>query len=135
MKIPHNAKVVIANGEKFLLLRNAGEPFEPKLQKEQELDLLVTNYSAGIRHQDPQEQRGGFTELDELAHGAAVADWLNDKALKNELGEVVIVADPSTLGQIRKHLHKKTADQVAGEVAKDLTNQPMNAIERALAGA
>lgn len=109
MNIPHNAQVAIANGEKFLLLRNTGQPLEPRLERIDDLDLLLTNFSAGVRHQDPAGQRSGSTDIDELAHGAAIAEWLNNRALKNELGPIVVAADPRTLGQIRQHYHKETS--------------------------
>ena len=135
MKVPQNAHVVVANGEKFLLLKNTGQPFEPKLERIANPDLLLTNFSAGIRHQDPAGQRSGSTDIDELAHGAAIAEWLNDKALKNDLGDVVVIADPRTLGQIRQHYHTKTEKQVVGELDKDLTNVPIPDIEKALTNA
>jgi protein required for attachment to host cells len=135
MQIPHQALVALANGERFVLMRNVGQPLAPKLQRLEELDLELTNFSAGVRHQDPAGQRNGSTDVDELAHGAAVAEWLNGKALNGELGEVVIAADPKTLGQIRRHCHKELESRIAGEVAKDLINSPIAAIERALAAA
>ena len=135
MKIPHNAYVVLANGERFVLMRNAGQPFEPKLLRLRELDLELTNFSAGARHQDPAGQRNGSTDIDELAHGAAIAEWLNEQVLNGELGEVVVAADPKTLGQIRQHCHKELESRIVGEVAKDLTNAPIETVERALAAA
>lgn len=135
MKIPNQALVALANGERFLLMRNTGQPFEPKLEHVEDLDLELTNFSAGIRHQDPAGQRSGSTDIDELAHGAAIAEWLNARALNNELGDIVIAADPKTLGQIRKHCHKVVESRIVGEVAKDLTNAPMPEIERVLAAA
>jgi protein required for attachment to host cells len=135
VKIPHNALVALANGEKFVVMRNAGQTFEPRLEHVADLDLELTNFSAGVRHQDPAGQRNGSTDIDELAHGAAIADWLNGQALDGTLGEVVIAADPKTLGQIRQHCHKELESRIVGEVAKDLTNSPVEAIERALADA
>ena len=135
MRIPHQALVALANGEKFVLMRNVGQPLQPKLQRLGELDLELTNFGAGVRHQDPAGQRNGSTDLDELAHGAAIAGWLNDKALKGEIGDVLVAADPKTLGQIRRHCHKELEDRIVGEVAKDLINSPIEAIERALASA
>jgi protein required for attachment to host cells len=135
MRIPHRALVALANGEKFVLMRNVGQPLEPKLQRLGELDLELTNFAAGVRHQDPAGQRNGSTDLDELAHGAAIAGWLNDKALKGDIGDVVVAADPKTLGQIRKHSHKELESRIVGEVAKDLINSPIETVERALADA
>jgi len=135
MKVPQNAHVALVNGTRFVLMRNVGQAFEPKLQQVDDLDLELTNFSAGVRHQDPAGQRNGSTDIDELAHGAAVAEWLNDRALKGELPDIVIAADPKTLGQIRQRCHKETERRIIGELPKDLINQPVAAIERAIADA
>ena len=135
MKSPHKALVALANGERFVVMRNVGQPLEPKFEQVRALDLELTNFSAGVRHQDPAGQRNGSTDIDELAHGAAIAEWLNKRALNGELEAVVVAADPKTLGQIRQHSHKELQSRIVGEVAKDLTNQPVPAIERALAAA
>jgi protein required for attachment to host cells len=135
LKVPHQALVALANGEKFVIMRNIGQPFEPRLERVTELDLELTNFSAGVRHQDPAGQRNGSTDIDELAHGAAIAEWLNTQALRGGIGELVIAADPKTLGQIRRHCHKELESKIVGEVPKDLINSPMEAIEKALATA
>jgi protein required for attachment to host cells len=132
MKVPHKALVALANGERFVLMRNVGQPFEPKLERVSELDLELTNFSAGVRHQDPAGGRNGSTDLDELAHGAAIAEWLNKQALLGGIDDLVIAADPKTLGQIRQHCHQELQQRIAGEIAKDLTNSPVEAIERVL---
>ena len=135
MKVPRRALVALANGERFVLMRTVGEVFEPRLERIGELDLELTNFAAGARHQDPAGQRSGSTDIDELAHGAAIAEWLNEKALKGRLGQLVVAADPKTLGQIRQHCHKEVRSRIVGEVAKDLINSPVPEIERALAAA
>jgi len=135
MRIPHLALVALANGEKFKLMRNVGQPLEPKLEAVGDLDLELTNFSAGVRHQDPAGQRNGSTDIDELAHGAAIAEWLNKQTLRGGIDQVVIAADPKTLGQIRQHTHKELESRIVGEVAKDLINSPLPAIEQALAAA
>ena len=135
MKVPHGALVALANGERFKLMRNIGQPFEPKLESVEDYDLLLTNFSAGVRHQDPAGQRSGSTDIDELAHGAAIAEWLNAQTLKGGIEAIVIAADPKTLGQIRQHCHKELESRIVGDLAKDLTNSPMPEIERILAAA
>lgn len=133
MKVPHNALVALANGERLVILRNLGQPFEPRLERVSEPDLLLTNFSAGTRHQDPAGGRAGTTDLDELAHGAAIAEWFNKATLNGAREPVIIAADPRTLGEIRRHCHQQLQARIVGELAKDLTNQPLEAIERALA--
>ena len=135
MKVPHKALVALANGERFVVMRNIGQPFEPKLERVTELDLELTNFSAGVRHQDPAGQRNGSTDIDELAHGAAIAEWLNKQALLGGIDDLVIAADPKVLGQIRQHCHKELQSRIVGELSKDLINSPVQEIERVLAAA
>ena len=135
MKVPHKALVALANGERFVVMRNIGQPFEPKLERVTELDLELTNFSAGVRHQDPAGQRNGSTDIDELAHGAAIAEWLNKQALLGGFDQVVIAADPKILGEIRQHCHKELQSRIVGELSKDLINSPIQEIERVLAAA
>ena len=132
MKIPHKALVALANGERLVIMQNVGQAFEPKLEKVSEPDLLLTNFSAGVRHQDPAGQRNGSTDIDELAHGAAIAEWFNKATLNGAREPVVIAADPKTLGQIRQHCHQELQARIVGELAKDLTNSPLPEIERVL---
>ena len=132
MKVPHKALVLLADGTRCVVMRNDGQPFEPKLERVSELDLELTNFSAGVRHQDPAGQRNGSTDIDELAHGAAIAEWLNKATLNGEGEPVVIAADPKTLGQIRRHCGPQLEQRIVGELAKELINSPIAEIERAL---
>ena len=136
MKLPHNAHVAIVDGERFVVMRNAGQPFEPKLENAQQPDLDATNYSAGVRHQDDIGQmKGTSTQLDELAHGAAAAEWLNQKAISGEIENVLVIADPKTLGEMRHHYHSELERKLVGEIAKTLTSEPTDRIEKAIAAA
>ena len=135
MKLPHNAHVAVVDGETFLLFRNEGQLFEPKLSKEDSPDLDVTNFSAGVRHQDDIGQELGRTQLDELAHGAAVAEWLSAKAVSGDLHDVLIIADPKSLGEMRNHYHGELEKRVIGEIDKTLTGQPVDEIEKAIVAA
>ena len=136
MKLPHNAHVAIVDGERFVVMRNTGTPFEPKLVDGHEPDLDPTNYSAGVRHQDDiGRMKGTSTQMDELAHGAAAANWLNDKAISGEIGDLLIIADPKTLGEMRHHYHSELERKLVGEIAKTLTSEPTQRIEQAIADA
>ena len=135
MKVPHKAHVALVDGERFVLLRNDGQIFEPKLSKVEEPNLEPTNFSAGVKHQDTGGQISGSTDLNELAHGAAAAEWLNSKALSNEIEELLIVADPKTLGEMRRHYHKELEKRLIGEVDKALTHEPLERIAEVLANA
>ena len=123
MKVPHLAHVVLVDGERFVVMRNTGPMFEPRLEMVAEPDLDPTNFSAGVRHQDrvPEGLTAVATELDELAHAAAAAEWLNAGVLAGEIEQVVVIADPRTLGEMRRHYHKELQARIAGELDKTVT--------------
>lgn len=135
MKVPHNAHVAVVDGNRFLLMRNTGQMFEPKLGHVETPELDPTNYSAGIRAQDESSQRSGATDLNELAHAAAVAEWLNAKAKAGEIDDLIIVADPKSLGEMRHHYHTELKSRLCGEVAKTMTGEPTDRIAAALVDA
>lgn len=71
-------------------------------------------------------------ELEEERFARAMADRINKAAESGEMTEIVIVAPPRTLGEIRKDLTAKAKSKVAGELDKDLTHHPLPEIEKAL---
>lgn len=135
MKCPHKAHIALVDGERFVLLRNDGQIFEPKLTKIAEPSLDPTNFSAGVKHQDKGSQINGNTDLDELAHATAAAEWLNAKAIAGEIDDMVVIADPKTLGEMRRHYHKELEKRLTGEIDKALTSEPLDRIEKAIVAA
>ncbi len=135
MKLPANAHVAIVDGTKFLVMRNGGKLFEPKLENPEQPDLDATNFSAGVKHQDEGGQIAGRTDLEELAHGAAAAQWLNSKAISGEITDVLVIADPKTLGEMRRHYHGELEKRLVGEIDKTVTGEPTERIEQIIAAA
>ena len=135
MRLPSNAHVAIVDGKNFTVMRNTGQPLEPKLSSADKPDLSASNFSAGVRHQDDIGQRLGRTDLNELAHGAAAAEWLNAKAISGELTDVLVIADPKTLGEMRRHYHSELTKRLVGEIDKTMTGEPTSRIEQAIANA
>lgn len=135
MKLPHKAHVAIVDGKNFTVMRNMGQIFEPKLENAQKPELSASNFSAGVKHQDDVGQERGRTDLEELAHGAAAADWLNSKAIANEIDEVLVIADPKTLGEMRRHYHSELEKRLIGEIDKTVTGEPIATIEKVIAAA
>ena len=133
MKLPHNAHVAVADGNRFMFLKNTGQIFEPKLEMVEQPDLDPSNFSAGVRHQDYAGQKTGATDLNELAHGAAATEWLNSKAVAGELKSVMVVADPKTLGEMRRHYHTELEKVLVGEIDKAMTGEPLEKIAKIIA--
>ena len=133
MKLPHNAHVAVVDGNRFMLLQNPGQPFEPSLKMVEQPSLDPSNFSAGVRHQDDAGQRSGATDLNELAHAAAATEWLNAKTVAGELQHLMVVADPKTLGEMRRHYHGTLESALVGEIDKAMTGEPLEKIAKVIA--
>ncbi|WP_159976239.1 MULTISPECIES: host attachment protein [unclassified Novosphingobium] len=140
MLLPHGTVFAIVDGENFELYRNSGAEAEPKLTSMEAPTLEATNFSAGNRKTDGQTRHqartgdGSRDGLDEAAHVAAVTGWLNEQVLSREIEQLVVVADPRSLGEMRRHYHKQLKDVLVGEVPKTLTGRPSAEIIRVLHG-
>ena len=135
MRLPNNAFVAIVDGENFTIMRNTGHPLEPSLSKAEKPDLSATNFSAGIKHHDDIGQKHGRTDLNELAHGAAAAEWLNAKSIAGEISDVLVIADPKTLGEMRRHYHVELEKRLVGEIDKTVSGETTDKIEKMIANA
>ena len=135
MELPHKSHVAVVDGERFVLFRNAGSSAEPRLEDAQEVTVEGENFSAGVKHQDPVSQRHGRTDLEELAHATAAAEWLNRAALDGTIEKLVVIADPKSLGEMRRHYHGKLEEKLVGEVDKTMTGEPADKIAKAIAAA
>lgn len=137
MKVPHKAHVALVDGEHFVLMRNTGPIFEPRLELVAEPELETADFRAGVRHRDQTMPRtvDNSADMAEFAHGAAAAEWLNAKTLAGEIEQLVVVADPRTLGEMRRHYHDELQARIVGEVPKNLVDAPPEAVAQALANA
>ncbi len=76
-----------------------------------------------------------FHQLEEDRFAAEAAELLKKRALANNYDWLIVVAPPKTLGELRKHYHKEVESRLKGELDKDLTGHPIDAIEKALVAA
>ena len=127
-KIPTGTLVVVADGEGARVFRNVGDGDELILKQFDLLELMNMNDDGPST--SPTEATG--QQIDEATFAKQLALRLNDGALKGEYEHLVLIADPQTLGQMRPLLHKETQQRMLGEIAKTLTNSPLQDIERAL---
>lgn len=140
MLLPHGTVFAIVDGDNFELYRNSGMEAAPRLTSMDVPDLEPTNYSAGAKNHDKISRfqvgapKGRLDKLEEAAHVTAVAQWLNAQVLSHEIDKLVVVADPRSLGEMRRHYHKELEGVLIGEVPKTLTGRPSAEIVRALHG-
>ena len=93
MKIPAEAHVAVIDGERFILFRNGSDAGHPDLGSPSHPDLDPSNRSQGkMRHSITTNQEAG-NDLDEAAHVAAAADWLNHAVLTHKIDDLIIGVD------------------------------------------
>jgi protein required for attachment to host cells len=142
MRIEKGAWVLVADGEKYLLLENVGNHQRLDLQviRHREVESPPTREQGTDRpgrFDDPGPGRSAAEETDWHRLGKErfakdLAERLRGWALGNRFDALVLAADPRTLGVLRPALHKAVAERVVGEVDKDLTRMPVDEIERVL---
>ncbi len=141
----HNgAWVLIGDGRHALFLYNHGDP-----------DLLDLRVIEAIVEENPPTREQGsdapgraFSSVGSVRSSVENSDWhelekehfareiaekINKAAESGEMKEIVIVAPPRVLGELRKELSHKAQSKVKGELDKDLTHHPLPEIEKALA--
>lgn len=128
-KIPEGTWVVVANGGGARLFRNVGSQMAPKLHQDDQFTLDPDN--DGPSASGPNDRIDPHSR-DEAGFAKQVAQRINSAVLKNEFAHLVLFADATTLGRIRPQLHKEASSRLIADVAKDLTNAPVEDIERAL---
>lgn len=150
MRVPHNTLVAVADGRKLLFLRNEGDATIPVLRtvkveeqanpkdSDQKTDLAGRapgGGNVGVGGSGNSMGEADYHQLQEDRFAAEAADLLKTRAASGDYDTLIVVAPPRTLGEMRKHYHKEVSSRLAGELAKDLTNHPVDEIEKILAAA
>jgi protein required for attachment to host cells len=74
-----------------------------------------------------------FHQIQEDRFAAEAAEMLRKRALSNDFEQLVIVAPPRTLGELRKRYHKTVETRLIAEIDRDLTGMPIPTIEQTIA--
>ncbi len=134
MQLPKGAIVAVADGEKLNLFRNTGDEANPKLTALPAADVARDNKGSGGRHHSSSANPDGG-QMEEDSFSAGIAALLNKQVLDGKIADLVIIAAPRTLGELRKHYHQKLSATLVGEIAKDLTGHAVHDIEKTIAAA
>lgn len=146
LRLKHGIWVVVADGEKALFLRNAGDATYPNLSVIREMhgenppNREQATDRPGRHNDGPSVHRSAVEEVDwhriaKERFADEIAGRLYKLAHSGAFDEVVLVAPPLVLGEMRKKLHKEVDRRVVGEVPKTLTNHSVSEIERHLTAA
>jgi len=115
--------VLVSDGRRARFLRNTGTAAEPHLVLESALDF--ENPRLAMAETDWHQQA-------EERFASQVANLLYHMEHARKFDELVVVAPPKMLGDLRARLHREVADCVIAEVARDLTGHPLPEIGRLL---
>jgi protein required for attachment to host cells len=131
-RIHRGALLVVGDGSRVLFLRNKGGPEHLDLVVERELEqenppTREQGTSPPGRYKAPfSVARSAFEETDwhqlaedRFAHAISAA--LYRLAHAGAFKELIVVAPPKVLGNLRASFHKEVAERVVGEIPKDLT--------------
>lgn len=125
--ISHNALVVVADGHQAVLFRNTAKNGVELAEKER---LSPKNLQDESQGKQPEETTP--KDEDEATFAKQLTERLNKMVLQNKVDELVVVADPSTLGMMRKHYHKTLEQKLVKEVSKTLTSASGEDIAKAI---
>ena len=143
-RVPHNTLVLVGDGQKALFLRNKGHALNIRLVVEEVLqrDNPPTreqgtdrpgrsSASVGVARSAMEEP--DWHHIAEERFAGELAEALYRHAHANLFDNLVIVAPPKVLGNLRKALHAEVIARVTGEIPKELTSHPVAEIERLVA--
>ena len=139
-EIANGTWVLVADGEKALFLQNVTDGQDPYLKvvrmeaqdnppHGEQVSDKPGRMPDGGAHQRSSMPEADWHLLAKDRFAAEMSDILYKLAHRNAFEKIVLVAPPRTLGTLRDKLHKEVAARVVGEVAKDMTNHPVDKIE------
>ncbi|TPM26374.1 host attachment protein [Mesorhizobium sp. B2-3-5] len=143
IRLKHGIWVLVADGEKALLLKNAGDNKFPNLEVVQVMEQENPptreqgSDSPGRYNDGPSVHRSAVEDTDWHRIGKErfaeeIAARLYKLAHDGEFDSIVLVAPPVVLGTMRKKLHKEVGDKVMAEIPKTMTNHAIPEIEALL---
>lgn len=132
MILPKGTTVAVADGEKLNLFRNTGDGADLKLVAVSYGDIASDSGTSTGRQSSAANPDHGQAGEDQFSAG--IVQHLNQQALAGKIENVVVIAAPRALGEMRKHYHKALSAILLGEIAKDLTGHSVADVEKAVTG-
>ena len=146
LEIPHDALVFVGDGRKALFLRNAGDAKFPALKAERVyIDENPPTHEQGSDRPGRAFKRAGtnrragmddtdWHEFEEHRFARRVAAAIETLVHERDVKALVVAAPPRTLAELRHAFHADVKSRIIAEIDKDLTNHPVDEIERHLVG-
>ena len=138
--------LMVADGEKALFLKNEGDTTYPNFEVVREIGQSnpPTREQGSDRpgrfNDGPSAHRSAVADTDwhkvgKLRFADEIAERLYTMAHRGDFKEILLIAPPPVLGELRKKLHQEVTEKVVGEIPKTLTNHAVFDIEKLLLAA
>ena len=133
--------MVVADGEKALILINDGEKFNPRLSVHKKFERSVDAEAEqlsdrpGRLSDGPSQHRSSVEQTDlhrafKKQFAESMSVLLTHQATGNEIAELVIAAPSAILHTLKDALNPTAQSKLVGELDKDLTNHPVQQIQK-----
>lgn len=143
LRIPHGALVVVADHRRALLLKNEGDVTCPNLRKCRTVDSTDDTGAEGADVTFGRFNKGSRTLVRDFRDenmrsvmrsrfARRLLEVLREVAAAEAIGDMVIVATPHLLGELRERLDPSLKRLLRAEIARDLVNMPIRDIEAKL---
>ena len=145
MKLPHGALVILADGQRHLILENHGKAVQWDLQvRSTDEQQLQSAGEQGTERPGRYPVSGGrmttveqtdWKAMDKAAFAKSLAKWIDDDLETNADRQIVLIADAKTLGLLREALSTRAQRTVLKEIAGNYVHRPIEAIIKLLEAA
>ena len=129
MIISPGTLVAVVDGEKLALFENTGH--QTIVLSARPTPAIVERASGAAGRISSEANPDNDTQAED-GFAMGVADVLNNWVLTNKVEHLLVIAEPKTMGQLRKGWHKETVARVVGEISKDLTGHSVDQIAAAI---
>jgi protein required for attachment to host cells len=144
--LKHGLWLMVADGEKALFLKNEGDAARPNFQTVREMaqENPATREQGAERpgryKNGPSAHKSAFAETDWQRLGKErfadeIAELLYQMAHRGDFKQIMLIAPPLVLGELRKKRHQEVTEKVVREIPKTLTNHAVFDIEKILRAA
>jgi protein required for attachment to host cells len=130
MMLSKGATIAVADGEKLNLFRNAGDERGLQLEALPQQEISDAAGTSGGHQSSSGNPDVGQASEDGFAAG--IVHYLNQGVLSGTIDDLVIIAAPRALGEMRKHYHKALSAKLRSEIPKDLTGHSIAEVEKAV---
>jgi protein required for attachment to host cells len=131
MQFSKGTTVAVSDGQKLRLFLNKGDELKLALEELPAAELHPHNKGSGKHHHssggNPDDRR-----LEEDSFVSATADLLNQRVQSGAISQLYVVADPRTLGELRRHYSPALQKVLLGELGKEHTGDTVEVIQHAL---